>query len=189
MTDPCIWYIYLLIYHKKSAIHVGKYIIWYQSHAILWHLNQNWGLCDECIPPLRWMKFMKKQNAPGGDFLIYKTLRCSHHLSPCVIKKNTLYRKPIILQYSIWLENHHVLVNLRSPCFGRIDACLNFIIKNHSCYAAITPPSRSIQNISKHRNFFIISNQKNTWNQSASLYISPAKHQVFFPSSLSLHFS
>lgn len=47
-------------------------------------------------------------------------------------------------------------MNLWSPCFGKMDACLNFITKNHSCY---TPPSRSIQHISKHRNSFI--NQKN----------------------------
>ena len=32
----------------------------------------------------------EKQNAPEGDFLIYKTLRCSHHLSPCVIKENIM---------------------------------------------------------------------------------------------------
>ena len=96
-------------------------------------------------------------------------------LLPVALKKTSFY----IENPSFWKENLHVLVNLWSPCFGRMDACLNFIIQNGSCY---TPPSRSIQHISKHRNSFINQKQLET---KVPAYTSPQQRtRCSFPCSL-----
>ena len=127
------------------------------------------------VPPLwgGWNAW-KTKRPWGWFFLNRKPLDVLIICLPVFWNKTSCY----IENPSFYIENHHVLVNLWSPCFGRMDACLNFIIKNRSCY---TPPRRSIQHITKHRNFFIINNQK-TLETKVPAYTSPQQSTRFsFP--------
>ncbi len=64
MTDPWDWYLFTYIYHKKSTIHVGKYII---------PMDASWGISPFVWPNngdkwvgLGWNPRSKACRIPGG---------------------------------------------------------------------------------------------------------------------------